>query len=277
MNLYVKLLLVLFPILLVSCKMEQPEVRIDFAKILYKNIAPVEHEVNSAVTMMDVPALKRVADLKYLVAPGDTLNVQILEFQSDVYAMDYYMNSGRFQGFMPILRGEYLEQSLRADSRIFIFKHDCFRRYERSDFETYVRDFPGFRGGFPQEFLSLPFEYREAGRTSIQTKFFMGVKAVFPVLVQSYRNEDMQWNVARSWDQVEQVNFNFWTSQLTSVKPRNVDVGRDVFYFDAGNKGNGMAKRLAGGRVVVVWGYLSWEDLAKKFKVASDRIYEARF
>lgn len=250
---------------------------VEYSKILYKDILPFAHSVDLSVQNYNIPALTRVIELKYLVSPGDTLGVNIIEFKSDVYAMDYYMNSGRFQGITPILRGEYLEQSIRSDFRVFVFRHDSFRRYERTDLEMYVRHFPGYRGGFPQEFLSLPFEYRMAGHTSIQTKFFMGVKAYFPVLVQSYRNADLHWNVARSWEQVESSVFESWVSQLSEVKPTGVNVESDVVYFDAGNNANGMAKILAGGRVVVVWGYLSWEDLAKKFQLAANRIYEARF
>ena len=38
-----------------------------------------------------------------------------------------------------------------------------------------------------------------------------------------------------------------------------------------------MAEQLAGGRVVVVWGYMDWPDLQAKFRTASDRIFEARY
>ena len=209
--------------------------------------------------------------------PGDTLDVSILEFKSDVYAMDYYTNSGRFQGIVPILRGSFLEQSIRSDARIFIFRHDSFRRYERSDLEQYVRNFPGYRGGFPQEFLSLPFEHREVNRTSIQTQNFLGVKSLFPVLVQSYRDASLQWNVARSWEQVEDGIYLQWATQLNSVIPRGVARDVDVTYFNAGEGVNGMATHLPGGRVVVVWGYLSWFDLERRFFTASDRVYEARY
>ncbi|MBQ3715600.1 MAG: hypothetical protein II892_08480 [Fibrobacter sp.] len=271
------LLMFFLAIGLVACNRPKPEKPVNYSKIMYKNVAPFAHSVNPSVASYNIPALKRVIDLSYRVSPGDTLNVHILEFKSDVYAMDHYMNSGKFQGITPILRGEHLEQSIRADCHIFIFSHDSFRQYERSDLETFVRHFPGYRGGFPQEFLSLPFEFREAGRTSIQTKYFMGVKAFFPVLVQSYRNADLRWNVARSWEQVEEQDFDSWALLLNRVEPEGIEPESDVVYFDAGNRGNGMAQQLAGGRVAVVWGYLSWADLAKKFKMASDRIYEARF
>ena len=238
---------------------------------------PIGVHVDEHPVSENVAALVKRIDLRYPMMVDDTLDVCILEFKSDVYAMDYYINSGRFQGILPILRGAEMEQSIRSDARIFIFTHDSFRRYERSDLEQYVRSFPGYHGGFPQEFLSLPFEHREANKTSIQTRNFLGVKSYFPVLVQSYRNSNLQWNVARSWEQVEEDAFASWAVQLKKAKPAEIAYDVDVVYFTAGEGVNGMASRLSGGRVVVVWGYLSWPDLERKFFVASDRVFEARY
>ena len=201
------LLMFFLAIGLVACNRPKPEKPVNYSKIMYKNVAPFAHSVNPSVASYNIPALKRVIDLSYRVSPGDTLNVHILEFKSDVYAMDHYMNSGKFQGITPILRGEHLEQSIRADCHIFIFSHDSFRQYERSDLETFVRHFPGYRGGFPQEFLSLPFEFREAGRTSIQTKYFMGVKAFSRCLC---RGTGMRISVGMS-----PAAGNRWKSRIT--------------------------------------------------------------
>ena len=261
-----------------QCGCQEKEVApLDHSSILYKDIRPSHVNVNENPVGENIPALVKLVDFSYPVMPGDTLDVTILEFKSDVYAMDYYTNSGRFQGIVPILRGSYLEQSIRSDARLFIFRHDSFSRYERSDLEQYVRNFPGYRGGFPQEFLSLPFEHREAGRTSIQTKNFLGVKSYVPVLVQSYRDANLQWNVARSWELVEAETYEKWTSQLGKVEPKGVVRDVENVYFNAGDGVNGIASRLPGGRVVVVWGYLGWFDLERRFFTASDRIYEARY
>jgi hypothetical protein len=256
---------------------KEPEPPVDHTAVLYKGVRPIEVRERAANAADGIAALERRIDLRYPMIVGDTLDVCILEFKSDVYAMDYYLNSGRFQGLTPILRGEHLEQSIRSDARIFIFTHDSFRRYERIDLENYVRSFPGYHGGFPQEFLSLPFEHREVNRTSIQTKNFLGVESFFPVLVQSYRDANLQWNVARSWEQVEEGTYHKWAAQLKTASPKGIARDVEVTYFTAGEGVNGMATHLPGGRVVVVWGYLSWFDLERKFFVASDRIYEARY
>lgn len=262
--------------LLCACN-EKPEPQMNPRELLYKNVFPMQVLVKENPSDENIAALVKRVDLRYPMMLGDTLDVCILEFKGDVYALDYYMNSGRFQGIVPILRGSYLEQSIRSDKRIFIFRHDSFRRYERSDLENYVRSVPGYHGGFPQEFLSLPFEHREAGRTSIQTKDFLGVQSYFPVLVQSYRDADTHWNVARSWEQVEDSVYNLWAAQLRRAEPRGAFKNVENVYFKAGEGVNGMATRLPGGRVAVVWGYLDWFDLERKFFVASDRIYEARY
>lgn len=270
--------LALFCVALALCGCKQEEERpVDYGEILYKDVKPIGVHVDEHPVSENVAALVKRIDLRYPMMVDDTLDVCILEFKSDVYAMDYYINSGRFQGILPILRGAEMEQSIRSDARIFIFTHDSFRRYERSDLEQYVRSFPGYHGGFPQEFLSLPFEHREANKTSIQTRNFLGVKSYFPVLVQSYRNSNLQWNVARSWEQVEEDAFASWAAQLKKAKPAEIAYDVDVVYFTAGEGVNGMASCLSGGRVVVVWGYLSWPDLERKFFVASDRVFEARY
>lgn len=260
---------------LVACEKEEKE-PVDYSAITYKFLKPVTFDEKAAGDSV-APALEREFRYRYAAMLGDTLDVTVLEFRSDVYALDYYMNSGHFQGSTPILRGSYLEQSFRADNCIFIFRHDSYRRYDRSDLENYVRKFPGYHGGFPQEFLSLPFEFREQGRSSIQTRFFLGVKSTFPVLVQSYRDGNLRWNVARSWEQVDSDDFERWSSQLTSAEPREIVLANDCVYFTAGEGANGIASRLDGGRVAVVWGYMAWPDLERLFFTASARIYEARY
>lgn len=260
---------------LVACQKKE-EKPIDYSTIAYKFLKPASFAVDSSKND-EIPSLERRLDYRYAVMLGDTLDVTVLDFKSDVYALDYYMNSGHFQGSIPILRGNFLEQSFRADKHIFIFRHDSYRRYERGDLENYVRRFPDFHGGFPQAFLSLPFDYREQGRTSIQTRFFLGIKSTFPVLVQSYRDGNLRWNVARSWDQVESEDYETWATGLRQVVPKDIMAASDCVYFEAGEGSYGIASRLDGGRVAVVWGYLSWPDLERIFFTASDRIYEARF
>lgn len=273
---FFKIALVASVVALVAGCQKKVEKPIDYSSIAYKRLSPASFKADSSKNV-EIPSLERRYDYRYAIMLGDTLGVTVLEFESDVYALDYYMNSGHFQGSIPILRGNFLEQSFRADKRIFIFRHDSYRRYERADLEDYVRKFPGYHGGFPQAFLSLPFEHREQGRASIQTKFFLGVKSTFPVLVQSYRDGNLRWNVARSWDQVESDAFEKWVSGLKRVTPNEIVPANDCVYFEAGEGSYGIASRLSGGRVAVVWGYMSWPDLERTFFTASDRIFEARF
>jgi hypothetical protein len=273
---FFKVALVASVVALVAGCQKKEEKPIDYSSIAYKRFSPASFKADSSKNA-EIPSLERRYDYRYAIMLGDTLGVTVLEFESDVYALDYYMNSGHFQGSIPILRGNFLEQSFRADKRIFIFRHDSYRRYERADLEDYVRKFPGYHGGFPQAFLSLPFEHREQGRSSIQTKFFMGVKSTFPVLVQSYRDGNLRWNVARSWDQVESEAFETWASGLKQVTPNEIVTANDCVYFEAGEGSYGIASRLSGGRVAVVWGYMSWPDLERTFFTASDRIFEARY
>ena len=265
--------LVLMLVFLWGCSEEKKSV--NYSKVRFEGKLP--HRVSVDSTSQNGVGFVRQVNLCYNSKWGDTLWVNVLEFSGDVYALDYYMNSGRFQGGHSILRGKYLEQSMRSDYRIFVFKHDSFRRYERRTLENFVRSVPGVRFGFPQEFLSLPFEHREAGRTTVQTSGFLGVKTMFPVLEQSYNDGNLNWNVARSWDLVEESVFRAWTALLPTARPRGIERDEDVTYFAAGDGARGMAEQLPGGRVVVVWGFLDWPDLEQKFRTASDRIFEARY
>ena len=260
---------------LLACN-EEPK-PIDYGIIEFNGNRPRSVSVDSAPSVESVKALLKRVELVYPSMPEDSMQVTILEFQGDVYALDYYMNSGRFQGSTPILRGSRLEQSMRSGERIFIFRHDSFRRFERVELERFIRSLSFYKGGFPQEFLSLPFENRESGSTSVQTHDFLGVKSCFPVLVQSYFDGNLRWNVARSWNQVDESDYKAWVQHLKKVSPRGIQRNSDVDYFDAGAGTVGMSTFLPGGRVAIVWGHLGWIDLERKFFVASDRIYEARF
>jgi hypothetical protein len=88
---------------------------------------------------------------------------------------------------------------------------------------------------------------------------------------------NLRWNVARSWDQVESDAFETWASGLKQVTPNEIVTANDCVYIEAGEGSYGIASRLSGGRVAVVWGYMSWPDLERTFFTASDRIFEARF
>ena len=122
--------------------------------------------------------------LLYKMDLDDSLWVSILEFENDAFALAYYINSGRFQGALPVVKGPLLEQSIRSGRWLFIFRHKRFYPHDRRLLEEYVQQFPGYRGGLPQEFLSLPFENREPGKTSVQIDLFHGEKISFPMFVQ---------------------------------------------------------------------------------------------
>ena len=104
----------------------EEHVKVDYSKLRFEGRKPMRVSVDSSKVQGN--GFVREVDLRYATQWGDTLNVSVLEFKGDVYALDYYTNSGRFQGAHSILRGKYLEQSIRADYRIFVGRHDSFRR-----------------------------------------------------------------------------------------------------------------------------------------------------
>ena len=118
------LLLFALSSILLSCAQE-PEAPVDHNAILYKNVRPIGVHVSENPVEENIAALQKRIELRYPIQVGDTLDVCILEFRSDVYALDYYMNSGRFQGIVPILRGPYLEQSIRSAMNAATWKTTC--------------------------------------------------------------------------------------------------------------------------------------------------------
>lgn len=257
---------------------------IDLGNLRYCGIAPsvyahtekIEGEFSSSAQVLKDYSFRGVANMLYVTAPGDSLNVTILDFENDVFALGFYMNSGLFQEKVPVIKGDRLEQSMRAGHRLFIFRHSRLRRHDRGLLEKYVQMFPGYRAGLPQEFLSLPFKDREIGRTTIQTRYFHGVPITFPMLVQRYSRGALYWNIARSWNSVAEAEWILWISQLQKAE-KKVRVQQDEITFDAGNGERAMATRLPGGRIVCVWGALDPKVLREQYKEARQSIYDARF
>jgi hypothetical protein len=257
---------------------------IDLGSLRYCGVAPavyfhsgkIEGEfASSAQTLRDY-SFQGYANMLYITAPGDSLQVTVLDFENDVFALGFYMNSGLFQEKIAVIKGDRLEQSMRAGHRLFIFRHSRLRRHDRGLLEKYVQMFPGYRAGLPQEFLSLPFKDREMGRTTIQTRYFHGVAIAFPMLVQSYSRDALYWNIARSWSSVSEEDWNSWVYQLQKAG-KSIRFQQSEIVFDAGNGERAMATRLPGGRIVCVWGALDPKSLLGRYKEARQNIYDSRF
>src|SRR5574344_1537859 len=216
------------------------------------------------------------AHLLYVRDLDDSLWVFILEFENDAFALAYYINSGRFQGTLPIVKGFNLEQSIRSGRHIFVFKHKRFYPHDRRLLEEYVQQFPGYRGGLPQEFLSLPFENREPGKTSVQIDLFHGEKISFPMFVQRYRNADVYWSVARSFESVDNEDWLAWVDSIKKTKGL-VTYNESILKFESGNETRAIASRLGGGRVICIWGPLDSKKLEKLFFEISERVYSAKY
>ena len=112
---FFKMALVASVVALVAGCQKKVEKPIDYSSIQYKYLRPASFKADSSKNA-EIPSLERRYDYRYAIMLGDTLGVTVLEFESDVYALDYYMNSGHFQGSIPILRGNFLEQSFAPTS-----------------------------------------------------------------------------------------------------------------------------------------------------------------
>lgn len=261
--------------LLASClDRDQSLNKVFFDNISYQN--QKHHSLNIVEGEFSKWQITNEARLLYVIDLDDSLWVSILEFKSDAFALAYYTNSGKFQGSIPVVKGDLLEQGIRSGRRLFSFKHKRFYNHDRRLLEQYVQQFPGYRGGLPQEFLSLPFEHREPGKTSIQIDRFHGVPILFPMFVQSYRNANLYWNVARSWESVSEEDWLSWVDSVSQNR-KILLKNESILKFDSGNGTQAMVSRLTGGRVVCVWGPLDSKMLETLFSEISNRVYSAKY
>ncbi|MDR1760295.1 MAG: hypothetical protein LBR60_07200 [Fibrobacter sp.] len=217
-----------------------------------------------------------MADMVYETGSGDSLEVTLLEFENDIYALGFYRHSGLFQEAFPIIKGDKAEQSLRAGNRIFVFRYNRFRHYERAGLEKYVREFSGEPPGLPPEFLSFPFQNKEPGAVFIQTRFFHGVPVREPLLIQRYHREGIYWNVARSWKAIPDAEWKTWISGLKGNGNAVNALEGGAYFFRTGYS-FGLASRLPDGRFLSVWGPFDLKTLKAHYETAREAIYKSRY
>lgn len=283
-NLFTVFVLLLVSLCVISCREEKSLAVLDLSNFRYSGHAPVvafhsqkivgEFAENAQV-LRDY-SYRNMAYMLYVTAPGDSLHVTVLEFDNDAFALGFFLNSGLFHEKVPVVKGDVMEESLRAGRRLFIFRHSRLRVPDRGLLEKYVQDFPGYRAGLPQEFLSLPFRDRIPGGTSIQTRIFHGVPVTFPLLVQRYAQGGVDWNVSRSWNVVPESAYRSWISGLSSAG-KVISSSKTEVLFNAGAGDPALATRLPGGRIVCVWGALDWKALRSRFEEAKKSVYDAQF
>lgn len=268
-----------------ACEEDRTLLSLDLYGFHYRDSAPVSVQVyDSNSVMQHVPlawhlqryAISNMAEIDFAPTPGDTLHIRILEFSSDMAALAFYLNSGLVQETLPVVEGDSRELAMRSGKRLFVFRYGILRSHERAELEHYVQSFPDYRAGLPQEFLSLPFQDRIPGETSIQMRDFLGIASEFPMLVQGYQGDDLRWNAARSWGYVSQDDWQTWISNAQrSLYNHRIEFSADTVFFDVGAGARGVALRLQGGRIVCVWGALDAESLRERFQKVAQNVYDS--
>ncbi len=277
-------LAVLFYVFLCGCKNSENLADLDLSQFTYQERKPVfqvkaphaRGEWKNYSRALSDYSFRGMAEMVYETTPGDSLEVTLLEFENDIYALGFYRHSGLFQEAFPMIKGEKAEQSLRAGRRIFLFRYNRFRHYERAGLEKYVREVSEEPPGLPPEFLSFPFQDKEPGAVFIQTRFFHGVPVREPLLIQRYHREGIYWNVARSWKTISEAEWNAWISGLKK-NGNPVKALEDNIYFFRTGFSFGLASRLPNGRFLSVWGPFDLKTLKTHYDTARTAIYKSRY
>lgn len=264
----------LFALLLMSCGRQDPSLlALQLRLITLQERAPVKWVASATLPApwseqrltFEAYGFKAYAQLGYALGSGDTVQVTILEFQDDMSALSFQLNGGYTREGLPVVKGEIQERSIRAGRRVFLFTSGIYRPLAADVAEKFVKVFPGFRAGLPQEFLALPIKNREAGGTSMQMGSFLGAPTSFAMLVQRYGDESGHWQCARSWTRV---SAGDWEHYLNELAKRAVVKTGAVGKVACDVMACAWLDRLPDGRVVAAYGDVDLERLTSIFMVA---------
>jgi hypothetical protein len=212
------------------------------------------------------------AKMVYLYGGSDSVSVTILEFADDLSALGFQLNGGFTREGLPVVKGDVQERCIRAGRRLFLFASAVFRPLPAALAEQFVKSFPGYRAGLPQEFLALPIKNRVSGGTSLQLHSFLGETVAFPVLVQRYGDPSGYWQCARSWTRV---STGEWKALLQNLS--RTSVVRTVGAGTVACNGSSCAwlDRLPDGRVVAAFGDVDLQRLTALFLLARQSVEDA--
>lgn len=96
------------------------------------------------------------------------------------------------------------------------------------------------------------------------------------MFVQQYRNTDVYWSVARSFNSVENDEWLAWVDSIKKTK-EHVTYNESSLKFDSGYGTRAIASRLGGGRVICIWGPLDSKKLEKLFFEIRERVYSSKY
>lgn len=207
--------------------------------------------------------------INYLYGAGDSVTLTILEFNDDMAALGFQLNSGLVRENLPIVKGDYIERSIRAGRRIFLFRSGIYRPIPAGVADQFVKSFPGYKAGLPNEYFALPIKNRLPNGASLQMGSFAGTSTDFPMLIQRYGDPSGVWQCARSWSQVSQEKWHDYTKRLSKNGVfKQVDIGNVL----CSNDGCMWLDRLDDGRIIAVYGDVDLERLTHYYMQARESL-----
>lgn len=212
------------------------------------------------------------AHLQYVYGAGDSVSVSILEFSQDMAALGFQWNSGLIRENLPMVRGDFVERTLRAGRRLFVFRSSVFRPLPANIADQFVKSFPGYQVGLPHEFFALPLKNRLANGTSLQMARFLGTPTEIPMLIQRYGDPSGTWQCARSWSKVQP---NQWLQLIGAFSQRGIVKSTEIGSVYCAWDGCMWFDQLPDGRVIAVYGDLPLDRLTRIFMSAKKSLIQS--
>ncbi|GHV11476.1 hypothetical protein AGMMS49938_02230 [Fibrobacterales bacterium] len=228
--------------MLAFCTAEDPSIfSFDLFKIKFSGRLPVnaEYAEPNRYTRAELQA-----NLKYKMERGDTMEVEIYEFEKNITSESFFEKS---------------DSSFKWGRRVFVFHYRHIRELQDS-IKNFIRRFPAedtSEVSSEWKAFSLRNIYPEGNR-SIQKDYFFGVPVQFDMLIRTYKDGEWDWVCARSSGEVEKEEWEKFYN----------DLGKNLLPEDRFS----LVKRLPSGVVVAVYGDLDSAKMAEKYYDFMNRV-----
>lgn len=225
-------------VFLSACAIEDPSVaEFDLKKIRLNGLSPFLYNYEN-----------ERANLFYSLPTGDTMEVNIYEYQNANLAKTFFYSSDSLTEKLEYLMEGERKRFLRWGRRVFVFSYQ---------FPIFSSSLPDSLEAFTKRFPAADTS-AGAADVSVQKDYFLGVEAPFTMLIRNYSDDDFSWVCAHSAENVSEEDFEKYKINW-----------QNNFY---GIDSTALIGRLSNGVVVAVYGDLDKERMRAVFKEFANRV-----